>query len=304
MANLRDIRRRIKSVKNTAQITKAMQLVAASKMKKAQDQAMAGRPYADLLNDVLVNLKEQTNEEDHPLLKENKGDKELIILISTDKGLCGGLNTNLFRVVTENSLGNVDYVTIGRKGAQFLARSKKELLADFKIDDPVPFLESKQISEFATEKFLSGEYARVRVAFTNFVNTMTQDPMIETLLPISPIDLGTEKDYMKDMGPSHVAGGQPDLPKDPHAEYGGYIFEPSPAAVLDTTVPQYVNYQLYQMILESRASEHSARMVAMKAATDNANDMIKDLTLDYNKQRQAAITAELLEITTAMRALE
>ena len=109
---------------------------------------------------------------------------------------------------------------------------------------------------------------------------------------------------MKDMGPSHVAGGQPDLPKDPHVEYGGYIFEPSPAAVLDTTVPQYVNYQLYQMILESRASEHSARMVAMKAATDNANDMIKDLTLDYNKQRQAAITAELLEITTAMRALE
>ena len=303
MANLRDIRRRIKSVKNTAQITKAMQLVAASKMKKAQDQAMAGRPYADLLNDVLVNLKEQTNEEDHPLLKENKGDKELIILISTDKGLCGGLNTNLFRVVTENSPENVDYVTIGRKGAQFLARSKKELLADFKVDDPVPFLESKQISEFATDKFLSGEYARVRVAFTNFVNTMTQEPMIETLLPISPIDLGTEKDYMKDMGPGHVAG-QPDLAEDPHAEYGGYIFEPSPAAVLDTTVPQYVNYQLYQMILESRASEHSARMVAMKAATDNANDMIKDLTLDYNKQRQAAITAELLEITTAMRALE
>ena len=303
MANLRDIRRRIKSVKNTAQITKAMQLVAASKMKKAQDQAMAGRPYADLLNDVLVNLKEQTNEEDHPLLKENKGDKELIILISTDKGLCGGLNTNLFRVVTEHSPENVDYVTIGRKGAQFLARSKKELLADFKIDDPVSFLESKQISEFATEKFLSGEYARVRVAFTNFVNTMTQDPMIETLLPISPIDLGKEKDYMKDMGSGHV-DGQPDLSEDPHAEYGGYIFEPSPAAVLDTTVPQYVNYQLYQMILESRASEHSARMVAMKAATDNANDMIKDLTLDYNKQRQAAITAELLEITTAMRALE
>jgi len=300
MANLRDIRRRIKSVKNTAQITKAMQLVAASKMKKAQDQAMAGRPYADLLNDVLVNLKEQTNEEDHPLLKENEGDKELIILVSTDKGLCGGLNTNLFRVVTEESPENVDYVTVGRKGAQFLARSKKELLADFKIDDPVPFLESKQISEFATEKFLGGEYARVRVAFTNFVNTMTQEPMIETLLPISPIDLGKDKDFI-----SAGSGAEPtDMPEDPHAEYGGYIFEPSPSAVLDTTVPQYVNYQLYQMILESRASEHSARMVAMKAATDNANDMIKDLTLDYNKQRQAAITAELLEITTAMRALE
>jgi F-type H+-transporting ATPase subunit gamma len=302
MANLRDIRRRIKSVKNTAQITKAMQLVAASKMKKAQDQALSGRPYADLLNDVLVNLKEQTNEEDHPLLKENEGENELVILVSTDKGLCGGLNTNLFRALIEAASDNTDYVTIGRKGAQFLARSKKELLADFKIDDPVSFLASKQISEFATEKFLSGDYARVRVAFTNFVNTMTQHSMIETLLPISPIDLGRDKDFVG-MG----AGQEPepgDLPEDSHTEYGGYIFEPSPSAVLETAVPQYVNYQLYQMILESRASEHSARMVAMKAATDNANDMIKDLTLDYNKQRQAAITAELLEITTAMRALE
>jgi F-type H+-transporting ATPase subunit gamma len=302
MANLRDIRRRIKSVKNTAQITKAMQLVAASKMKKAQDQAMSGRPYADLLNDVLVNLKEQTSEEDHPLLKENEGEKELVILVSTDKGLCGGLNTNLFRILTDDAGDDADYVTIGRKGAQFLARSKKELLADFKIDDPVSFLATKQISEFATEKFLSGDYARVRVAFTNFVNTMTQLPMIETLLPISPIDLGRDKDFVG-MG----AGQEPEatnLPEDPRTEYGGYIFEPSPSAVLETTVPQYVNYQLYQMILESRASEHSARMVAMKAATDNANDMIKDLTLDYNKQRQAAITAELLEITTAMRALE
>ncbi|MDF1853322.1 MAG: ATP synthase F1 subunit gamma [Verrucomicrobiales bacterium] len=302
MANLRDIRRRIKSVKNTAQITKAMQLVAASKMKKAQDQAMAGRPYADLLNDVLVNLKEQTSEEDHPLLQEKEGDKELVILVSTDKGLCGGLNTNLFRIVAEDFSDNAIFVTVGRKGAQFLTRSKKELLADFKIDDPVPFLESKQISEFAMEKFLSGEFSQVKVAFTNFINTMRQDPMIETLLPISPIDLGQDKDF-GGMGYGH----QPepaDLPADPHPEYGGYIFEPSPSAVLDSTVPQYVNYQLYQMILESRASEHSARMVAMKAATDNAKEMIKDLTLEYNKQRQAAITAELLEITTAMRALE
>lgn len=302
MANLRDIRRRIKSVKNTAQITKAMQLVAASKMKKAQDQAMCGRPYADLLNDVLVNLKEQTSEEDHPLLKENQGEKELVILVSTDKGLCGGLNTNLFRVLTDTRHDDADYVTIGRKGAQFLARSKKELLADFKIDDPVSFLASKQISEFATEKFLSGDYARVRVAFTNFVNTMTQLPMIETLLPISPIDLGRDKDFVG-MGAGQETEAT-NLPEDPRTEYGGYIFEPTPSAVLETTVPQYVNYQLYQMILESRASEHSARMVAMKAATDNANEMIKDLTLDYNKQRQAAITAELLEITTAMRALE
>lgn len=299
MANLRDIRRRIKSVKNTAQITKAMQLVAASKMKKAQDQATSGRSYADLLNKVLVNLKEQTSGEDHPLLHEHEGDKELVIVVSTDKGLCGALNTNLLRLVTEQtSAEHSTYVTIGNKGKQTLARLKRDLLADFSIDDPVDFLSTKQVSEFAMEKFLSGEVARVKVAFSNFINTISQEAMVETLLPIRPIDLGRDSDFVgvgRDPEPVDV-GHTP--------EYGGYIFEPSASAVLDSTVPLYVNYQLYQMILESRASEHSARMVAMKAATDNAEQMIKDLTLDYNKQRQAAITAELLEITTAMRALE
>lgn len=298
MANLRDIRRRIKSVKNTAQITKAMQLVAASKMKKAQDQAMSGRSYADLLNKVLVNLKEQTDEEDHPLLKERTGDRELVILVTTDKGLCGPLNTNLLRMVTEQVSADASYITIGSKGRQTIARLKKDLLADFTVKDPVPFSETKPVSEYVTEKFLEGEFDKVTVAFTNFINTISQEPMVETLLPIRPIDLGRDKDYV---GVGRDAG-EPDVNQGP--EYGGYIFEPSASAVLDSTVPQYINYQLYQMVLESRASEHSARMVAMKAATDNAESMIKDLTLEYNKQRQAAITAELLEITTAMRALE
>jgi F-type H+-transporting ATPase subunit gamma len=298
MANLRDIRRRIKSVKNTAQITKAMQLVAASKMKKAQDQAMSGRHYADLLNKVLVNLKEQTTEEDHPLLQEHESGKELVIVVTTDKGLCGALNTNVVRLVSEKSEPDANFVTIGNKGRQALARLDRELLADFTIADPVHFLESKRISEFAMEKFLSGEYATVKIAFTNFINTISQEAMLETLLPIRPIDLGRDRSFVG-VGRDPVAVDASSGP-----EYGGYIFEPSPSGVLDSVVPQYVNYQLYQMILESRASEHSSRMVAMKAATDNANDMIKDLTLDYNKQRQAAITAELLEITTAMRALE
>ncbi|MEM1442069.1 MAG: ATP synthase F1 subunit gamma [Verrucomicrobiota bacterium] len=300
MANLRDIRRRIKSVKNTAQITKAMQLVAASKMKKAQDQAMSGRPYADLLNKVLVNLKEQTSEEDHPLLKERDGEKELVIVVTTDKGLCGPLNTNLLRMVsdTEHVSSNAVFVTVGRKGSQALSRMQRELLADFEIKDPVAFLETKQISQFAIEKFLEGEYDRVKVAFTNFINTISQEAMVETLLPIRPIDLGRDKDFI---GVGRDPG-EPDV--NPGPEYGGYLFEPSAGAVLDSIVPQYVNYQLYQMVLESRASEHSARMVAMKAATDNAEQLIKDLTLEYNKQRQAAITSELLEITTAMKALE
>ncbi len=298
MANLRDIRRRIKSVKNTAQITKAMQLVAASKMKKAQDQAVSGRSYADLLNKVLVHLKEHTSEEDHPLLKQQDGNRELVVLVTTDKGLCGPLNTNLLRLVTEKVSKDATFVTIGNKGRQAMARLKRTLLADFGVKDPVQFSETKAVSEFVTEKFLSGEFNRVTVAFTNFINTISQEAMIETLLPISPIDLGRDKKFVgvgRDAEPSDASTGP---------EYGGYIFEPSARGVLDLVVPQYVNYQLYQMVLESRASEHSARMVAMKAATDNAKQMIKDLTLDYNKQRQAAITSELLEITTAMRALE
>lgn len=296
MANLRDIRRRIKSVKNTAQITKAMQLVAASKMKKAQDQAVAGRSYADLLNKVLVNLKEYTGEEDHPLLKEQSGERELVILVTTDKGLCGPLNTNLLRLAMDQVGKETDFITIGNKGRQALVRVKRNIVADFSVKDPVAFLEVKPVAEFVMEKFLAGDYDKVTVAFTNFKNTISQEPLLETLLPISPIELGKAKGY--------EGVGKDEVVHEGGANYGGYIFEPDARGVLDMIVPQYVGYQLYQMVLESRASEHSARMVAMKAATDNAKQMIKDLTLDYNKQRQAAITSELLEITTAMRALE
>jgi F-type H+-transporting ATPase subunit gamma len=296
MANLRDIRRRIKSVKNTAQITKAMQLVAASKMKKAQDQAVSGRSYADLLNKVLVNLKEYTGEEDHPLLKEQEGSRELVILVTTDKGLCGPLNTNLLRLVMDQVARDADFITIGNKGRQALVRVKRNIVADFSVKDPVAFLEVKPVAEFVMEKFLAGDYDKVTVAFTNFKNTISQEPLLETLLPICPIELGKAKGY--------EGVGKDEAAQEGSAHYGGYIFEPDARGVLDMIVPQYVGYQLYQMVLESRASEHSARMVAMKAATDNAKQMIKDLTLEYNKQRQAAITSELLEITTAMRALE
>jgi len=299
MPSTRDIRRRIKSVKNTAQITKAMQLVAASKMKKAQDQATAGRPYADLMNRVLVNLKEQCEEGAHPLLEEREASRELLVVVTTDKGLCGGLNTNLLKEVHLNAAPDSEYVTVGSKGRRSLAKLNRNLVADFTVKDPVPFADTKLISQFVTERFLNDEVDVVRVAFTNFINTVRQEPMIETLLPVSPIDLGHDKAFVG-IGREEE---HPDLPT-PGLGPAGYLFEPHPDAVLDVIVPQYVNNQLYQMILESRASEHSARMVAMKNATDNANDLIKDLTLAYNKQRQAAITAELLEITTAMKALE
>ncbi|MFT5466791.1 MAG: F-type H+-transporting ATPase subunit gamma [Verrucomicrobiales bacterium] len=299
MPSTRDIRRRIKSVKNTAQITKAMQLVAASKMKKAQDQAMAGRAYADLLNKVLVNLKDQTEADTHPLLSEREDGRDLILLITTDKGLCGGLNANLLRKVTESAAADAAIVTIGSKGRRSMARLKKDLLADFHIHDPVPFAETKTVSKFIIDTFLEGGYRSVKVGFTNFINTISQQPLFETLLPIRPIDLGRDKDYVgmgKEEEATALAGKGPGS--------SGYIFEPTPESVLDTVVPLYVHNEVYQMTLESRASEHSARMVAMKGATDNAEDLIKDLSLAYNKQRQAAITSELLEITTAMKALE
>lgn len=297
MPSTRDIRRRIKSVKNTAQITKAMQLVAAAKMKKAQDQAVQGRPYADLLNKVLVNLKERSEETTHPFFKEGEGGKTLVLVITSDKGLCGALNTNLLRKVLQTDFGGeVEFVTIGRKGAQALGRLKKNLVADFSLKDPAKFAEARVVGRFIQERFLSGEYRRVLVAFTNFVNTVTVIPAIEQLLPVNPVTLGGKRSY-EGMGKDEVSDATT-------APLTDYLFEPSPAGVFDQILPQYVNNTLFQMVLEARASEHSSRMVAMKNATDNAKQMLKDLSLEYNKLRQASITSELLEITTAKMALE
>ena len=297
MANLRDIRRRIKSVKNTAQITRAMQLVAAAKMKKAQDQAVAGRDYADLLNQVLVNLKENVDEEAHVLLEQREGNKELLLVVSTDKGLCGALNTNLGKKVRANK-PDADIVTVGRKLRTQLGKAGRNMVADFEVKDPVPFAEARPIAKLLTQLFLDGKYDKVSIAFTNFVSTLNQEPTILQLLPIDANSLGEKQDY-EGVGEDTVKATDhaAALSKD-------YLFEPSAEGVLDTLLPLYINFQVYQTLVESRASEHSARMVAMKAATDNAKKFIKELTLEYNKLRQAAITAELLEITTAMKAME
>jgi F-type H+-transporting ATPase subunit gamma len=288
LANTREIRRRIKSVKNTQQITKAMQMVAASKMRRAQQAAVAGREYAKLLNRVLVSLRERVDSSSHALLAERPGKRELVILISTDKGLCGALNSNLFRETSRLNPADTVFEVTGRKGVQYVARTKRELLADFHLADTPTLAQTRQMSRFALERFLAGEVDKVSVAYTRFINTLTQKPEIQTLLPIAPADL------------DEAAAKQPgaDL-----KNRFGYIFEPGPAEVLDAVLPEYVHFQVYQMVLDSRASEHSARMVAMKNATDNAKQIIKDLTLEYNKVRQAAITTELLEITTAQMAM-
>jgi F-type H+-transporting ATPase subunit gamma len=293
MPSTRDIRRRIKSVKNTAQITKAMQLVAAAKMKKAQDQAANGRHYAEMMNKVLVALKESAEEGVHPYFSEGQGSKTLVLVIATDKGLCGALNTNLLKKLVNTKIeGDVEYVTIGRKASQGLSRLRKNLIADFPVKDPAKFVEVRSVGKFLQEKFLTGEYKTVLVAFNNFINTVTQAPSIEQILPVNPVTLGGKRGFEEN---SKEIKSE-DLPK--------YTFEPAASVVFETILPQYVNGTIYQMILEARASEHSSRMVAMKNATDNAKQMLKDLSLEYNKLRQAAITNELLEITTAKMALE
>ena len=290
MANTQDIRRRIKSIRNTAQITKAMQMVAASKMRKAQQHALAGRPYSELMNRVLVSLKSRTDPLLHPLLQVRPTRKELVLVISTDKGLAGALNTNVMREAATFEVEKTVYVSAGRKARQFLARTKRELLADFELKDAPTILETKSISKFCVEKFLTQEVDKVTVLYTHFINTINQEPIAQTLLPISELVF---RAATKGASPS-VSSTEPML---------AYIIEPSPQTVLDFMLPYYVQYQVYQMVLDARASEHSARMVAMKNATDNANQFIKDLTLEYNKMRQASITTELLEIATAQMAI-
>jgi F-type H+-transporting ATPase subunit gamma len=289
MANTQDIRRRIKSIRNTAQITKAMQMVAASKMRKAQQHALAGRPYAALMNRVLVSLQKRTDPRLHPLLHIRPLKKELVLIISTDKGLCGALNTNLFREAANFDSAKTAFVVTGKKARQFIARTKRELLADFELKDAPIFVETKPVAKFCTEKFLNREVDKVSILYTHFINTINQRPVVQALLPISSFDLPkseSDEEAKQDIDPML-----------------GYVFEPNAERVLDVMLPYYLQFQVFQMILDARASEHSARMVAMKNATDNAHQFIKDLTLEYNKMRQAGITTELLEIATAQMAL-
>ena len=295
MANTREIRRRIKSIKNTAQITKAMQMVAASKMRRAQVAALAGRPMAEILNNVLVSVKEHVEVDSHPLLAVRPVKKELVILIATDKGLCGALNTNLFRELAPFDVATTGFVCTGRKGVQYIARTKRQLLSDFAIGDSPAFKHTRPIANLVMEKFLSGEVDKVSVAYTHFINTLTQKATVQTLLPISPFELA------KGFRTAHEDKSAPASKAAPRAP--GYIFEPTPEAVLDYVLTRYIRFQIFQMLVDTRASEHSARMVAMKSATDNAKQIVKDLTLEYNKVRQAGITTELLEITTAQLAL-
>ena len=300
MANTRDIRRRIKSVKNTAQITKAMQMVAATKMRRAQQAAIALRPYADRLDDMAAHIYAGlgTNEVGHPLIqKRTKSGKTAVIVLTSEKGLCGPLNTNLLREVLRNDDPNKVYISVGRKGQQTLARLKKNLLADFELKDSPTFAESKTISRFVLQKFEENQFDAVEIYYNRFVNTLSQVPTRFPLVPIGADVLAVAK-AMGEAKHSELKEGKPKSETNPNPAVS-YNFEPDAALLLGKLLPYYVHLELYEKILESRASEHSARMVAMKSATDNAKQLVKDLTLEYNKARQAAITNEILEISSA-----
>jgi F-type H+-transporting ATPase subunit gamma len=289
MASTRDIRRRIKSVKNTRQITKAMELVAASKMKKAQSAALAGRPYADLMADMLAALAPRIDASLHPFLREREIKTRGILLITSDKGLCGPLTANLFKLVSEVQ-GPAKYVVVGRKGAQFLARTKRDVLADFGVHDRVPFGEVKAVGEFMIKLFLEGTIDTIEVVYPRFKNTLVQEPVRVPVLPLADL-----RGYIETArGEGGIASAFNDT--------RSMLIEPSAEEVLDALLTFFVNRELYQFVLSTRASEHSARMVAMKTAKDNASKLLDELTLQYNKARQAAITQEILEIAAAQYA--
>ncbi len=287
MPSTRDIRRRIKSVKNTRQITRAMELVAASKMKKAQQAALAGRPYAQLMATMLAALAPRVDESQHAFLAKREVKTRGILLISTDKGLCGPLNSNLFKLVTEIKTP-AKFVAVGKKGAQFLARTKRDLLADFTVSDRASFVEVRTVSEYMVKLFLEGTIDTVEVIYARFKNTLVQEPMVRPVLPLSNLRQFIEA-LQQHAG---VVASEFNDTRD-------MLFEPSAQAVLEALLPFYVNRHIYQLLLSAKASEQSARMVAMKTAKDNATKLLGDLTLEYNKARQAAITQEILEIAAA-----
>jgi F-type H+-transporting ATPase subunit gamma len=282
VASQRDIRRRIGAVKNIKQITRAMQFVAASKLKRAQDATLASRPYSEKLDEVLADLAAVLGAEDHPLLAEREGGKRLIVLITTDRGLAGPLNTNTIRfaarAITEDQ-GDLTVVTVGRKGRDAMRRAGVPIEAHFAgFGDRPQFSDVIPLARLISDDFLSGAYGRVDVIYTRFITTLTQKPEVLHLLPI-PESEDTEG----------IPGNQ-------------FIFEPSAAAVLEQLLPRYVATRLFQAVLEGKASEESSRMVAMKNATENAEELIEDLTLSYNKVRQANITREMIEIASGAQA--
>ena len=282
MASQRDIRRRIGAVRIIKQITRAMQFVAASKLRRAQDATLAARPYAEKLDEVLADLVAVLGDEHHPLLARPDGGTRLLVVITTDRGLAGPLNTNTIRFALTEAAefdGRLTVVTVGRKGRDAIRRTGIPIAAHFNgFGDKPNFADVTPLARLVSDDFLSGTYAQIDLVYPRFVSTLVQRPTAEQLLPIRP---------------------GPDAPGVPGNQF---IFEPNPATVLRQLLPRYVATRVYQAILETTASEMSSKMVAMKSATENAEELIDDLTLSYNKVRQANITREMIEIASGAQA--
>jgi F-type H+-transporting ATPase subunit gamma len=281
LATPREIRRRIQSIKNTSQITRAMEMVAASKMRRAQQAVTASRPYSERLRLMIGDLAAMAEDEEartaFPLLERREIKRSQMMLITADRGLAGAFNSNVIRrgiqFMREREEGyeNIDTIAIGRKGRDYLNRFGQPLVADFtNLPDRLTIDDVRPMIQIATEDFISGKVDAVYAVYTQFVNTLRQEPRVLQILPIEPPE---ETGEVRD-----------------------YIFEPDPATVLNELLPRYIEVQIYQTLLESVASEHSARMVAMRNATDNAKEIQEELTMTYNKARQAQITAEVSEI--------
>ena len=282
MPSPRELRRRIRSITSTAQITRAMQMVASSKMFKAQQSTLMTRPFAQLMYRIQRHATTRAREFTHPLLEVREVRKRAVILVGTDKGLCGALNTNVFRVAAQFDPATTLFITAGKRASQFVAHTRRQLVAEFTFTDSPRMAEARPIANFARDLFLKGEVDEVKVVGTLFINTLSQKAAAIEFLPIGEIK------GLKLPG----AESEADLASDTTE----FLFEPGPEAVLSFLLGLYLNVVIYRVLLEAKASEQSARMVGMKNATDSANGLIHDLTLEYNKLRQGNITKELLEI--------
>lgn len=292
MPSTRELRRRIRSVRNTAQITRAMQMVAAAKMRKAQQAALAGRPYAELMDEVLSEVSSSSGDVSHPLMEEREDGYRVLVLVSPDKGLCGALPTNLMREAARQDAEQTQFVTVGKKASQFIVRTRRPLLAEFDYQDAPVFSEARALSNYLQKLFLEDKKMRqIDLLYMKFVSTLEQRPETRPLLPAGHFVEHAVAQHGERKARRYPQGGVE------------FLFEPAPQSVLGSLLPHYLNFELYHVMLEAKASEHSARMVAMKNATDNANQLIKDLTLEFNKLRQSIITNELLDITTASMAV-